>query len=52
MNFLIASFRGMLWKVHKQVPEPTEEVSILFPLPSANILILNIFASSSEPLSL
>lgn len=43
----------MLWKVHKQVLEPTEEgVSILFQPPPANLLILNIFASSNEPLGL
>lgn len=49
---IIASLREMLWKVHKQVPGPIEEgVGKLFQQPAANLLILNIFTSSSKPLA-
>lgn len=49
---IIVSLREMLWKVHKQVPGPIEEgVGKLFQQPAANLLILNIFTSSSQPLA-
>ena len=49
---IIVSLREMLPKVHKQVPGHIEEgVSKLFQQPAANLLILNIFTSSSKPLA-